>query len=205
MANEDFEASYEDDSSVMALSEDIDRQVRRLRNVAANPDQVTPAFLLGEMYGTLLPLLKDVLPYIARVEDHAGWATENLEQLGQIVAGGDEDSSQLAPSDAEKIKAVLTAIEQEARSRLALSAPTGDRPDADEHGRAQARLWALQEVITLVDDITLSPTEEDEGDSDEDDSDEGDSGDNHTEPAPAPEPPPAAAAEPDPTKPRAEE
>lgn len=154
-----------DDSSVTTLTEAIDLQIRRLRNIATG-DPISPQFLLGELYGTVLPLLRDVLPYIERNEEHAAWASETLEHLSMIVSGG-EDSSQLSPADAEKIKAFLLAIEREATADLERFGPTGVRADADDYGRADARLRAVREVVALVDEITIEPEDPDDDDAEE--------------------------------------
>lgn len=158
-------ADYDDDQPIETLQKDLEQQMRRLRQIASQ-DEVDPRTALTELHGTVLPLMRDILPYIVRLEDHAAWASETIEYLSTAVSGDDETSSQLAPVDAAKFKAFLSALIQSAEADVARFGPEGSQPDTEVHDRAESRLQQSRELLAIVEEITLEDPDADPDDDD---------------------------------------
>lgn len=153
-----------DNPPIASFIGDIDLQIGRLRRIAAGTTQVTPDLVLQELHATVLPLLKDVLPYIDRLEDHAEWASNTLEYLTEAVSGDTAESSQLARADALKFQQLLAANLADTELDAQEAAPGSKAAE-----RAASRKARLLELQAVVEEITLEPEDSEGSDEEEND------------------------------------
>ncbi|NIR32905.1 MAG: hypothetical protein GWN84_27145 [Gammaproteobacteria bacterium] len=160
----DEQDDLSNDVPIESLKSDLEMQQRRYRQMRGS-EAVTSDFLLGEMIGTVLPFMRDVVGYVERLEDHAEWASYNIEALNQTVSGGDdEQSSQLAQADAARFRAFFQAVLEEAEAAT---------PSEADASKVQEKIKQAKAMLELVEEITLEPEEpEDDDDAGESDGQE---------------------------------
>lgn len=128
------------------LMSQVQIAIRRYETMQKSP-KLDASLVLAEMAGTVLPILGDTLAVVVALEEHASWASEELERMS---AQGTR--SQLLPEDAMKfrnfIEAVVTMSEESLKNVEA----------GTPHAAALAMVVREgRELVELVDEITVDP------------------------------------------------
>jgi len=169
------DASSPDNEEVdtLAALEDIGRDYELLskrihtmvRNAQNNTQEVSVLDAL-RLQGETVMLLMDHLTHLKRMEDHAEWASELLENLSEAAFSETETSSQLHQVDADRYMVFLDEMIADIDSRLeAVDSLNGDAVSKDELKAWRERALELK---ALTEEITLQPTDGDDGEGDDD-------------------------------------
>lgn len=155
--NGETDEEIDDGPPLETLRNDFTLCIRKLRTKAQKAEDLTAKELLVELYGNVLPMMLDLVSYVERLEDHAAWASEEISNLSDMVDGSDEQSSQLAPVDADRYLAFLHEAVADLDAQLA------DRDPESEHAKAlgQKKERALA-LISTTNDVRLEPASDDE-------------------------------------------
>lgn len=138
----------EDEITLEALRQELKNQSRRLKRLADAGD-VDAVAVLRELYGTALSLQGDFVEVLDRLEQHAEWASSEIDAL----RGSGELASQLIPEDADKIAGFVSrAIDSVLRDDQLSET---DKQELEEQGR---------QVLELVAEVRLEDVVEDEPD-----------------------------------------
>ena len=145
----------------------IKREARRLAVLAQNKE-LTAAQVLAEISGTVLPLLGDVNEISDRLENHAEWASGEIDRIA-----GDTAESQLLPEDAQKLDGFVDGC-------IEFFQQSYDHLDANQKTQAKELLQMAEEgrqMKKLIADLVIDgpdDDDDDEPDGDEPDGDEPD-------------------------------
>jgi hypothetical protein len=137
------------------LNKRVQTKLREVRNAGAEVGVETLLSFVSE----LATILMDHVTHTKRMEDHAVWASETIEQLSDVLGDG-ERASQLDPSDADKYKAFLDAVIADLDQRLGAAVDRNSDSDAPLVERLTALRTQATELRALTDDITLNPADE---------------------------------------------
>lgn len=145
---ETTEASEEDIVTVAKVRDSLQTQMRRLKALARG-DDIDARSVMHELHGTVMLLLGDIVDLIDRLEEHAEWASNEIDAL----QGASPTASQLNEEDADRICAFLDRV-----------AAIGEQDDRWTDIREEAlSLRGLIDDIRLTDDDEAT-TEDGEGD-----------------------------------------
>lgn len=163
-------ADAEDQDEGLPQLEDIGRDYERLSKRIAtiiknarNGADVSIVDTLN-LQGEVVLLLMDHLTHTKRMEDHAVWASEQLDNIADAVSGDSETSSQLHKSDADRYTSFLNEALGFIDDRIQVLTPEGGEPPTGLVGLRQRAVDLLQ----LTEEITLQEESEDEDDGDGD-------------------------------------
>ena len=145
----------------------IKREARRLAVLATNAT-LTPSQVLAEISHTILPLLGDTVEIMDRLENHAEWASGEIERLGE------DDESQLTAEDAARLMAYVEAT-------IEFFQQSYDQMDPNRKLQAKEILQLAdegREGKKMIDEMTLEGDEPEPGEPEPGDGgDDGDDGD----------------------------
>lgn len=128
-----------------------DRQ-RIVGIVQAQGQTVSGAQAMGEIGGTLIPYLQDVLAVVAKIDEWAAWAGDKIEEHDDIITEGPSDESQLLPDDADKVRKFTIAVRETCQKSLE-QLPAG----SPAHHGLQVLLAGADEILALVNEIEIHP------------------------------------------------
>ena len=127
------------------LKRDIEGQMRRMKKLIEADTSPTGEDVLRTIYDTVLPLMLDHVGFTDRLEQHAEWASDEIENLG-----GGEVSSRLTKEDAGRYRDYIAAVLRVCDASLAA---------APEESEQATQLKILREssleLQQLTDDIEL--------------------------------------------------
>lgn len=180
------DAEPDDVPQLEDIGRDYERLSKRIATITKNARNGADISIVDalNLQGEVVMLLMDHLTHTKRMEDHAFWASEQLENIADAVSGDSETSSQLHKSDAAKYVDFIDDVLIIVTERICVLTPEGREPP---DGLVKVRDKAL-ELKKLTEDITL---EEDSGDDEDDEttnetptaSEDKDSGEESTEAA----------------------
>jgi len=166
----DEDEGFEVRADLSGLRNDVRIQCRRLKAVADKVEKGTlegynVVGVLRELHGNVLPLLGDLIDFCDRLEQHASWASAEIETL----RGDGENASQLSESDADRYVEFLVMIRQECDAML-----VQESPGSAEWQRFHERKQQVNDLLMLTENLRLVETDDDDDGGDDTESSDDD-------------------------------
>lgn len=164
----DIQQQTDSQITLTGLVEEVDQHVTRIRS--AGPTESGQRAML-ELSGTILPMFRDIVNYVAMLEQAVIRATEeNTERIDQIEEGilssSQDEGTRFEPEDAasflEFIRSAKLLVE------TVMSNPSNPEPVRQQMERMLAE---ADRLISIVEDGTLEDEQEEDGEDSEDSDD----------------------------------